>query len=436
VGGAVVVVQRLRLRPPQPSDFSSTLRSPAVAARIGVWLGTCFLIAFLTGLYSHVSQVATPWFAAPTRPIWLYRVTQGLHVISGTAAVPLLLVKLWTVYPRLFAKIARRDARALILLAFERGSIGVLVTGAIFQLVTGLANSAQWYPWGFAFPATHYAVAWLVIGALLTHIAVKLPVIRIAFLHDVDEVEEAEEGSDANSPPRVHPKGQPVAAGAPASAGAQATAGGRASAGSHAVGRSAPLSRRGLLRATWLATGVAVLTTAGATLPALRKVSVFGVRSGDGPQGVPINKSAVAAGVVKDAMAPGYRLTLSAGKQKRQFSRADLEALPQVSVTLPIACVEGWSASGTWTGVRVADLVAAVSPGRSADVIVTSLQKTGPYITTMLPANFVADPDTLLALKLNGETLTVDHGYPCRIIAPNRPGVLQTKWVSELAVQA
>ncbi|MEJ7741097.1 MAG: molybdopterin-dependent oxidoreductase [Nocardioidaceae bacterium] len=30
----------------------------------------------------------------------------------------------------------------------------------------------------------------------------------------------------------------------------------------------------------------------------------------------------------------------------------------------------------------------------------------------------------------------MDHGHPCRIIAPNRPGVLQTKWVGRLEVLA
>ena len=59
----------------------------------------------------------------------------------------------------------------------------------------------------------------------------------------------------------------------------------------------------------------------------------------------------------------------------------------------------------------------------------------GPYSQSQLPANFVADGDALLALKLGGEPLSIDHGYPCRIIAPNRPGVLQTKWVSHLEVE-
>ena len=37
---------------------------------------------------------------------------------------------------------------------------------------------------------------------------------------------------------------------------------------------------------------------------------MFGVRSGDGPQGVPINKSAKAADVVAAALSPDYRLTV------------------------------------------------------------------------------------------------------------------------------
>ena len=47
---------------------------------------------------------------------------------------------------------------------------------------------------------------------------------------------------------------------------------------------------------------------------------------------------------------------------------------------------------------------------------------------------FARDPLTLVALELNGEELDIDHGYPARIIAPGRPGVLQTKWLSKIEV--
>lgn len=381
--------------PPTDDQFTSRLRSAAVAARVGLWLGICFGIAFLTGVISHYAQNHSQPIPFPTNPSWGYRVTQGLHVISGTAAVPLLLVKLWTVYPKLFAR-PPRGLRKLAVEVLERGSIGVLVAAAVFQLASGLMNASQWYPWSFSFRSTHYAVGWVAIGSLVVHIAVKLPVIRKALGADVEDT--SQDRPNATRPGVV--------------------------------------SRRGLLRTTWLASGVAVLLTAGSTVPFLRKVSVFGVRSGDGPQDVPINRSAYAAGVTASSVASGYRLTVAYGDTEVVLTRQDLVAMTQTTHELPIACVEGWSASGTWTGVRVSELLDLVRAPRGHDVLVVSLQQRGAFAKTILQSNFAEDDRTLLALQLNGETLAIDHGYPARIIAPNRPGVLQTKWVQRLEVQA
>ena len=385
--------------PVEHTDFRSRLRGPEVAARVGTWLGVCFGLAFLTGVWSHYAQSTPGWLTMPTRPVNLYRVTQGLHIVAGSTAVPLLLVKLWTVYPRLFLPIPLKPSRETVVRGIERASIGVLVAAAIFQLVTGLMNSSQWYPWAFSFRPAHFAVAWIAIGALLVHVAVKLPVIRRAYA-------------------------QPVEAGEPA------------------VGEPgrAPLSRRALLRSAWAAAGLAVLTTAGASVPLLRKVSVFAVRTGDGPQGVPINRTASTAGVTDAMVGDDWRLELVNGAQVVSLTRADLEDMAQYTESLPISCVEGWSAGATWTGVRVRDLLALVGADPSADdagdVTVTSLQQRYSFGVTTLQANFAADDKTLLALRLNGETLVLDHGYPARLIAPGRPGVLQTKWVTRLEVSA
>ena len=158
--------------------------------------------------------------------------------------------------------------------ALERASIGVLVAAAIFQLATGLLNSAQWYPWAFSFRTTHYAVAWITIGALLLHIAVKLPVIRDALRGDVDDT--------------THDRPTAYA--------------GRARC--PGVVCSAPPGRPA---------AIAVLATAGSTVPLLRDVSIFGVRSGDGPQDIPINKSAKAAQVTGLATSSAWRLHLVHG---------------------------------------------------------------------------------------------------------------------------
>ena len=66
--------------------------------------------------------------------------------------------------------------------------------------------------------------------------------------------------------------------------------------------------------------------------------------------------------------------------------------------------------------------------------LVESMQPTGLYKSSELNASHASDGDTLLALDVNGEPLHIDHGYPVRLIGPNRPGVMQTKWVARLVV--
>lgn len=367
------------------SGRKTVLRSTPVTARIGVWLGAAVAVCFTTGLISHFIQHPQPWFFWPTRPVWLYRLTQGLHVVSGIAAIPLLVVKLWSVWPKLF----ERPYIGGLVRQLERGSILVLFGAMIFQLSTGLMNIAQWYAFKFFFTTSHYEMAYVAAGALVVHIGVKLPVIRRAL-------------------------GEPLDTGVPDT--------------------YRGLSRRTVLRGTWLAVGVATLLTAGQTVPLLRRVSLLAPRSGHGPQGVPINRSAVAAGVLQSAQSPDYRLTVVNGNRSRAFTAAELSALPQTTRSLPIACVEGWSANGTWSGIVLSDLVASVGGSADSDVRMTSLEPPGPYSRSVLPAVHARDSDTLIALKLNGETLTLDHGYPCRLIAPSRPGVLQTKWLTRIEV--
>jgi DMSO/TMAO reductase YedYZ molybdopterin-dependent catalytic subunit len=68
-------------------------------------------------------------------------------------------------------------------------------------------------------------------------------------------------------------------------------------------------------------------------------------------------------------------------------------------------------------------------------VVVRSAQTRGGYRESELSAKGVGDPRALLALAIDGEPLHRDHGAPLRLIAPNRPGVMQTKWVVELEVR-
>ncbi|MBM0226203.1 molybdopterin-dependent oxidoreductase, partial [Micromonospora sp. ATA51] len=155
-------------------------------------------------------------------------------------------------------------------------------------------------------------------------------------------------------------------------------------------------------------------------------------RPGTGPTGFPVNRTAAAAGVGAADTGAGWRLTLRADGRQASLDRAALLALPQHTARLPIACVEGWSTLQTWTGVRLRDLAALVGAGQPGSAHVRSLEKAGLFAQATLQANQVLDPDSLLALRVNGVDLTPDHGYPARVIVPALPGVHCTKWVAEI----
>ncbi|WP_245958752.1 molybdopterin-dependent oxidoreductase [Microbacterium bovistercoris] len=154
----------------------------------------------------------------------------------------------------------------------------------------------------------------------------------------------------------------------------------------------------------------------------------------DAPQQLPVNRSAREAGIRTGDIDDSWRLVLRRGERTVALSAADLTALPQRTEELPIACVEGWTATATWQGVRLSELMMLVGAAPSDDLRLRSLQRRGAFGVTTMPATYVRDPLTLIALRVNGERLSADHGYPARVIAPGRPGVLQTKWLTEIEV--
>ena len=269
------------------------------------------------------------------------------------------------------------------------------------MVFSGVANIAQWYPWPFSFTATHFWMAWVTMGALVAHTGAKWVITRRAFR-------------------RAPAAGEAVGA---APSGVDRPVGG--------------LSRRGFLATVASASAALTLFTVGQTFPPLRRLALLAPRDpGVGPQGYPVNRGAENAGVVDAATSPDYRLTVT-GRVATPLSLglAELGALPTHEARLPIACVEGWSYSALWRGVRLADLLARAGAAEYRTVRLESLESHGAYRTSTLNPGQAADGDTLLATHLDGEPLALDHGAPCRLIAPNRPGVLQTKWVASVVVE-
>ncbi len=412
--------------PPGPSqeDFwLSPVRGPWLTTILGSVLLVAVVIVGATGFLSHAAynpdlgrNAIIPRdhdfqllvFNWPTRPTWLFALNQSLHTIVGIIAVPLLLAKLWSVIPKLFAwPPVASPAKAL-----ERLSLLALVGGAIFQFGTGIFNAQLYYPWHFNFVIAHYYGAWVFLTALVLHVAIKLPTMRTA-IRERGALTPLLDNLAATATEPYEPGGL-----APP------------------VPEPATISRRGVFALVASASAGLFVVTAGQSIGGpLRSLALLAPR-GRGST-FPVNKTARLARVTPAMVGSAWRLELSGdGAEPVRLSRAALLAMSQHSYDLPIACVEGWTTTQRWTGVRLKDLAAHARASKDMVLHVESLQPGGAFRQTTLSTGQWSDDQALLALKVNGTDLPLDHGYPARIIVPALPGVHCTKWVDKLAFQA
>ncbi len=423
-------------------------RGPRTAVVVGRLLAIAFLVCFGTGIYSHFLQDPLPWMVFPTRPIWLYQVTQGIHITAGILCFPLILAKLYSVYPQLFTFPPVRSFPQFL----ERASIAIFVAASLVQITIGLLNTYQWYQlFPFPFRQTHYALSFVVIGSLAIHIAVKLPIISRHWTRSRHEQALSAEAAPAagqaealempdrsfESPENAYPGVGHGMAARPAEGPQTGGITGKLFAWIDATPQPQPkVSRRGFLVSVTAASAAVVAFTAGQSFRVLDGINLFAPRkAGVGPQALPVNRTAAAAKVVESASSSAWRLTVVGPGGRQVLDYAALQALPQHDVELPIACVEGWSQMASWRGPRLRDVVDLVGIPSEATIRVTSLED-GPYGLSEVTPEFARDELTLVALEVNGQVLDLDHGYPARLIAPARPGVRQTKWLSRLEVQS
>jgi DMSO/TMAO reductase YedYZ molybdopterin-dependent catalytic subunit len=355
-----------------------------------------------------VGWLKLPSFDWPSSPTWLYRLTQGLHVGLGLIMIPVVLAKLWSVIPRLFTWPPARSAANVL----ERVSLLMIVGGVLFEIVTGVLNIQYDYIFGFSFYTAHYFGAWVFIAGFVAHVALKLPImIRSLWSRSFAGVLRTSRADTVPEPLDEY--------------------------GLVATDPDAPtLSRRGILAVVGGGALLVAVLTAGQTIGGwTRHLAVLlprGRSYGNGPNDFQINRTAATARIDPALTGDRWRLQLLGGPQPLVLDRVMLAAMPHHTVDLPIACVEGWSTVETWTGIRLAHLAAAAGRPEPGSAVVSSLERFGAFNHARLQRNQVRNPDALLAFQVNGADLSLDHGYPARIIVPALPGVHCTKWVASI----
>jgi DMSO/TMAO reductase YedYZ molybdopterin-dependent catalytic subunit len=410
-----------RRRPPGvPSErtWRSPIRGPWLTSVLGAVLLVGLPVVIVTGLLSYlaygvaprpadVGPFHLPGLGWPTSPSWLYRLTQGLHVGLGLMLVPVVLAKLWSVIPRLFTWPPVRSIAQLL----ERVSLGLLVGSILFELATGVLNIQYDYVFGFSFYTGHYWGAWVFLLAFTVHVSIKLPVMARSLRSR--SLRRELRTSLAQTTVEDTPSDLVPVSPAPAT-----------------------VSRRGALAIVGGGALLVGLVSTGETVGGLlRHVSVLSVRArapGDGPNDFQVNRTAATAAITDDLVGTGWRLRLTSPEGSVDLDRSRLLAMPMHTAVLPIACVEGWSSTQRWTGVRLRDLARIAGVPAAGSAWVSSLEERGSFNTAPLEGHQVLAGDSLLALKVNGVDLSRDHGYPARVIVPALPGVHNTKWVASI----
>jgi DMSO/TMAO reductase YedYZ molybdopterin-dependent catalytic subunit len=424
--------------PPGPfrrSFWRSPIRGPWLTSVLGLMLLASIPVMFATGLLSYAAynpglspvNDETPgkgWlgfylFSWPTHPIWLYRLNQGVHVTLGLMLVPILLFKLWSVLPKLFEWPPLRSPAHLL----ERLSLFLLVGGAGFEFATGILNIQTWYKFPGSFYPLHLYGAWVFTAGFVVHVAIKLPVM-VRALRSRSLTRELRTNLAETWP--EPPEAGYLAPVAPA---------------------EPTISRRGLLAfagaGSLLVGALSVGQSLGGSLRRTALLAPHGQEVASGPGDFQVNQSAASAGVTAKLAGEVYRLTLGSGAGEQPsgtpkvLRRADLLRMEQHTVSLPIACVEGWSTDNqVWTGVRLRDLATLAGVTSPASVFVQSIQHHGGFSQAVLSQGQIMHPDSLLALRVNGADLSLDHGYPARVIVPASPGVHCTKWVASMTFRS
>ncbi len=184
--------------------------------------------------------------------------------------------------------------------------------------------------------------------------------------------------------------------------------------------RATDLQRRTLLRGAVLASGSALATVA---LPHAGRDDTASLERGSfQPSTMPVTQWLLDGVPTLD----GETWRLQVGD--RLWSREELERLADVEVVATLDCTGGWYAHQRWGGVRLDRLLEASGStvGRSIEVrSVTGYRR-------RFPSRDAAA--LVLATQSAGEPLSPGHGYPARLVAPNRRGFWWVKWVVEINV--
>ena len=146
-----------------------------------------------------------------------------------------------------------------------------------------------------------------------------------------------------------------------------------------------------------------------------RDVPGFHIRSANPFMGVDSENWGLAVtGRVQNPMAFGYE---------------DLFGFKRVTQVSRLKCVECWSAKATWEGFKFEEILRRVQPHPEAKYV--HFESADSYYESFTLEE-LKRPRVLFVIRMNGNPLSKDHGFPLRLIAPFKYGYKNIKYITRI----
>jgi DMSO/TMAO reductase YedYZ molybdopterin-dependent catalytic subunit len=135
---------------------------------------------------------------------------------------------------------------------------------------------------------------------------------------------------------------------------------------------------------------------------------------------------------VLDDILASWRLSVG-GLVENAFSLTfdQLVDLPCHKPVVDFHCVEGWSVFDVpWNGVRLGELFEQARVRPSATHV--NFHTLGGSYNESLPLNVALEANTILAYGVGGNSLSLIHGFPVRVVIPRLYGYKNAKFVERI----
>jgi len=120
-------------------------------------------------------------------------------------------------------------------------------------------------------------------------------------------------------------------------------------------------------------------------------------------------------------------------ENRKSWTLDELYKLPQENQITRHICVEGWSAIGSWTGVRLSHFLQLIGADTKAKYVWFNCADVDGY-NSPLDMPSALHPQTQMTFRFDNEILPRAYGYPMKIRVPTKLGFKNPKYVVSMEV--